>query len=166
MAKLGEKPAPPKPAAKNNLMVLGVVALVALAAGAFAPSFLGKKDGKHDKDHAAEAKKKGDDRIIISFGEKVVNLRTPNHSRLLKIKILLVVDKAEEKAFKEVLDKKKPFLNNAVISYLADRSLDEIKGTAGINRVRRELLDQFNSLLYPDGEEKIRDLLFEDFVSQ
>ena len=37
---------------------------------------------------------------------------------------------------------------------------------AGINRARREIQDQFNTLLFPDGSEKIRDVLVEEFNFQ
>ena len=35
-----------------------------------------------------------------------------------------------------------------------------------MNRIRREIRDQFNAMLYPNGEEKIIEILFDEFVVQ
>ena len=37
---------------------------------------------------------------------------------------------------------------------------------SGVNRVRREVRDRFNEMLYPDGEERILDVLFDEYVVQ
>jgi flagellar FliL protein len=162
MAKSAEKPVAAK--GKTSWLMLGVVALASVGAGFFAPSFLPLSqpagDGKddHKSRDAAHA--------FVPFGDIVVNLRSANQTRYLKVKIVLVTEKEEERSLGDLLNKNKAFLKNSVIGYLADRTLEEVKGTAGINRIRRELLDQFNALLYKDGPEKVRDLLFEEFFTQ
>lgn len=152
---------------KPGLLVLGLVALVSLGAGFFAPRFVPFLKGSPDGE-AAKAKpaSKDSEQAFVPFGEVVVNLRTATQTRYLKAKIVLVADKEEERPLTELLKKNQAFLKNSVIGYLADRSLEDVKGTAGINRIRRELLDQFNTLLYRDAPEKIKDLLFEEFFTQ
>jgi flagellar basal body-associated protein FliL len=49
---------------------------------------------------------------------------------------------------------------------LSDQSLQEVSGKAGVNRVRREIREQFNAMLWPDGSEYIQDILFDEFVVQ
>ena len=49
---------------------------------------------------------------------------------------------------------------------IRDRSLEEVKGAAGANRLRREIQDQFNTQLFADGADTIQDVLFEEFVIQ
>ncbi len=49
---------------------------------------------------------------------------------------------------------------------MSDKGLQEVSGAGGVNRLRREIQDQFNALLYQDGSDKIRDVLFEEFVVQ
>ena len=39
-------------------------------------------------------------------------------------------------------------------------------GRAGVNRLRREIREQFNAMLYPNGEEPIVEILFDEFVVQ
>jgi flagellar basal body-associated protein FliL len=51
-----------------------------------------------------------------------------------------------------------------LIGYLSDKELDEVRGAIGVNKARREIQEQFNRLLFPDGSELIQDVLFEDFT--
>ena len=56
-----------------------------------------------------------------------------------------------------------PILRTWLTSHLADKSMEDVRGKAGINRLRREIQDQFNALLFDDGHERVRDVLFEEF---
>src|SRR5439155_2725767 len=102
---------------------------------------------------------------VISFGEAVVNLRD-GRGRFIRVKVLLVVDSVEEHVLKELLEKQKPFLKTWLISYLADQAVEDVLRTTGVNRIRREIRDQFNAILFPDGSEKILDVLFDEFLVQ
>ncbi len=172
MTKPGEKTTPAKPASsgKGGWVALVVVTLAAAAGGGLMPPLL-LRGGNAPSTPAPAAHTR--EKAYVPFGDDekktrtiVANLRAPNQNRYLKLSIMLVTDKGEETHLKELLHKHSAVLRNALFSYLADRTVDDIRGTAGINRVRRELLDQFNILLYPDGTEKIRDLLFDDFTTQ
>jgi flagellar basal body-associated protein FliL len=103
---------------------------------------------------------------FVRFGDVVVNVNDVNLTRYLRVTITLVVDSSHEEEFKRLVEKRKTILKNWLIGYLSDKSLDELRGAAGVNRARREIQDQFNSLLYPDGSERIRDVLFEEFTVQ
>ena len=96
----------------------------------------------------------------------VVNLNEARLTRYLRVKLILVVDIQQEKPIAELVQKNKPILKNWLLTYLSDRSMEEVKGAPGINRLRREIQDQFNSMLFPDGSGQIRDVLFEEFVVQ
>jgi flagellar basal body-associated protein FliL len=45
-------------------------------------------------------------------------------------------------------------------------SMEDIRGAAGQNRLRREIHDQFNLVMFPDTEGEIKDVLFEEFNVQ
>ena len=45
-------------------------------------------------------------------------------------------------------------------------SMDDVRGAAGQNRLRREIQNEFNANLYPDGDDRILDILFEEFSIQ
>ena len=104
--------------------------------------------------------------MVIPFGNEniVVNLRHASGGRFIRVKLLLVVDATEEKTITELVAKQKPFMKTWLIGYLADQSVEEVLRTTGINRIRREIRDQFNALLFPDGSEKVLDVLFDDFL--
>ncbi len=103
----------------------------------------------------------------VPFGDPVVvNLNEDRLTRYLKIKILLVVDARDEKPVTELVLKKKPALRNWLIANLSDKSLPEVSGAAGLNKMRREIWHQFNGELFSDGSEKVLDIFFEEFVVQ
>ena len=160
-----QAPAAPAKGGKLNMIILIVIALIATAAGATAPFLLGgAKDGS---DKADEAKKAADAKpAFVAFGEVAVNLAEERLTRYIRIKLILVVDTAHEKAVSEMVTKQKAILKNWLISYLSDKSMKDVTGAVGVNRARREIQDQFNSVLFPDGSEKIRDVLFEEFLVQ
>jgi flagellar FliL protein len=103
---------------------------------------------------------------FVPVGDVVVNLSEERLTRYLRVKLILVVDESQEKTVKELFDKNKAILKNWLISHLSDKTLAEVSGASGVNRLRREIQDQFNAILFPDGSETIHDVLFEEFVVQ
>lgn len=163
-----ESPAPPvtKSGGKMMFLILAVCGLLALAAGVAVPYFLwhvpaADAHAKGGGGHGGEAK-----RAYVPFGDVIVNLNEERLTRYLKVKILLVADAADEKAMTEMVAKSKPLLKNWLIGHLSDKSLAEVSGAAGVNKLRREIWHEFNKELFPDGSEKILDIFFEDFVVQ
>ncbi|HLJ97717.1 MAG TPA: flagellar basal body-associated FliL family protein [Gemmataceae bacterium] len=147
-------------------ILISVLAVVAIAAGAVVPFFLPEtaptKPAPQEKSNSKELKPS-----LVPFGDPmVVNLNTNQLSKYLRTKIILVVDEANEKTVRDLLEKNKPFLKTWLIAYLSDQSLRDVTGAAAINRLRREIRDQFNTMLFPDGSEKINDVLFEEFYVQ
>jgi flagellar FliL protein len=67
---------------------------------------------------------------------------------------------------KSALESRKPILQTWLTSHLADKTLEEVRGKVGVNRLRREIQDNFNALLFTDGRERIQDILFEEFHVQ
>lgn len=113
-----------------------------------------------------------EDTVFIPFGERgtdqsvIVNLNDGRMTRYLKIAIALQVAKADEVEIKDLLESKQIILRNWLLSMMSDKALDEIRGAAGQNRMRREIRDHFNDVLFPDGVDRIYDVLFEEFNVQ
>lgn len=103
---------------------------------------------------------------FIPFGEVVVNLDDGRLSRYLRLSFSLQVEKSDQINVTKLVEAKKAILRNWLLSHLSDKDMDEIRGAAGQNRLRREIQDQFNTTLFPDGYDRIYDVLFEEFNVQ
>jgi flagellar FliL protein len=161
MADAVDKTAPPKSGMKGWLL-LGLVGVIAAGAGGALPWLLFHEHHAETAPVEKESKKTA----LIAFGDAVVNLGEDRLTRYLRFKLILVVDQANEKAVNNVLQEQKPFLKNWLISYISDQSLQEVGRASGVNRIRREIRDQFNAMLFADGSERINDVLFDEFVVQ
>ncbi|GIW78406.1 MAG: hypothetical protein KatS3mg105_0213 [Gemmatales bacterium] len=153
-----DKAAPAKKGPK--FLVFGLLGIVAAAGGAAMPLLLpnplfGTKSEKVESKPA-----------LIPMEAVVVNLAEVRLSRYLKVKVVLVVDSRDKEKVETLLREKQPYLKSWLLSHLADLSLKQVTGKIGQNRLRREIRDQFNAMLFPDGSEKISDVLFEEFVVQ
>jgi flagellar FliL protein len=128
-----------------------------------------KSDGKKNK---AFTMTREEDTIFMPFGEPgkdqsvVVNLDEGRMSRYLRVAITLQIPKSQEETFKKQIEAKKIVLRNWLLSKISDLDLDDIRGAAGQNRLRREIREQFNAVLCPDGYDQIYDVLFEEFNVQ
>ena len=169
MAKAENSAAPSKGRMKG-LLILGAVGLFAGGIGFVVPYLLahngynlmaggGETETKQGNKQAQAFVPVGD--IIVNLSEEPPEARQPGASKLI-----LVVDASQEKPITELFAKNKAILKNWLISHLSDKTLAEVSGATGVNRLRREILEQFNAMLFPDGSEKIRDVLFEEFVVQ
>jgi flagellar protein FliL len=156
------------PKGKKSLVILILIcAVVAVGAGVAVPMFLLPKTHAEAgaKSHEAKFKRTGK-RAYVPFGDVVVNLNEEKLHRFLRIKLLLVVDEGYEKTLIEEVQKIKPELKNWLIAYLSDKSLNDVTGAAGVNRLRREIWSKFNGEMFPDGSEHIQDVIFEEFNIQ
>lgn len=164
-----EKAEPPaKSSTRSTLILCSICGLLALGAGGVLPYFLlrspaPQKHEKEDETHVSGATAK---QAFVPFGEVVVNLNEDRLTRYLKVKILLVCEVRDEKTMTDLISKRKPVLKNWLIGHLSDKSLQEVSGASGVNKLRREIWHQFNTELYSDGSEKILDIFFEEFVVQ
>lgn len=153
----------PAPTKKGRKLVLAAVCLVCVGAGAAVPMVV---DVPHlvagSKDKAAHSEKT----VIVPFGEVVVNLSEERMTRYLRLKVAVVVDAEAEKEVTELLTQQKPALKSKMIGHIAGKTLKDVSGTVGVNRLQREVFDKFEDVLYPDGHSRIRAVLFEEYVVQ
>ena len=102
----------------------------------------------------------------VAFGEVTVNLDEGRMNRYLRIKLALQVSRSQSDEIEQRMETKRLVLRNWLLSHLSDKQLDEIRGRAGQNMLRREIRDYFNTALFPDGYDRIHDILFEEFNVQ
>lgn len=103
---------------------------------------------------------------FVEFDEVVVNLNDSRYSRYLSCKFSLQISEPQLDAIQKLIDERSVMLKNWLIAHMRDKKLDEVRGMAGQNTLRREIHDRFNEILFSDGIERIQDVLFEDFKVQ
>lgn len=103
---------------------------------------------------------------FVIFGEKVVNLDDGRLNRYLRVSFSLRVDEDQQKEISELVEARKPILESWLLSHLSGKTMDDVRGEAGQNRVRREIQDYFNAALFDDGFDRIHDILFNEFNIQ
>jgi flagellar FliL protein len=141
-----------------------LIALIALGGGASVPWILGgqaRDAHSHRKPEAPKSKL-----TAIPFENFVVNIGDERLNRYLRIKLMVAVDEVDSHEVTDLLTKQKAFLRSWVIAYLADQSVQDVLRKVGVNRVRREIRDQFNLMLFPNTDEKIVDILVDEFHLQ
>jgi flagellar FliL protein len=78
----------------------------------------------------------------------------------LKLSLALELDTADEKAGITVLE---PRINDQIMGYLHELRVDDIKGSAGIMRLKEELLRRINVAAAPY---RVRDVLLKEMIFQ
>lgn len=101
--------------------------------------------------------------VYLHFDHLVVNLNEPNLVKTLMVEFAVKTDAKFETEVKEALERERPVLKTWLTSHVADKSIEDIRGKVGINRLRREIQDNFNSLMFKDGHERIQDILLEEW---
>lgn len=148
-------------------VILPLVLLIGAGAGVYfsglLDSLLGKKDEAAAEEHAAE--QKGPDPhaapVFYDLPDMLVNLNTSSkRPAFLKIKISIQLEKAEDiPAVEHVLPR---IIDNFQV-YLRELRLEDLKGSAGMYRLRQELLLRITAAAQPV---KVKDVLFKEMLVQ
>ena len=157
------------------LAVLATAATVASAGGFALARFLGAAATPAQAQAAqsqstpaeSEAKLPGDgDLAYYHFEPITVNLAGDNMNRYIRATITLAIEAKHSKNATKQIETKKPELKNWMTLFLADCTLEKVRGAKALNRLRREIKDSFNEQLWPDQTPLIHDVLFKEFFIQ
>ncbi len=156
----GEKAAE-APKKSNNLLLIIIIAVVVLAGGAAAFLFL-TPAGQHllGKDEKKEEKKQ-EQVTYFSMPELIVNLTTTG-KRTPFLRIVMKLELPNPEAQK-VIEEIKPRIIDSFQVYLRELRMDDLEGSAGVQRLREELIKRVNALAAPV---QVRDVLFETLLVQ
>lgn len=156
----------PKSSRRGLILILGV-SVIAVVGGAATP-FITKFNFNYSPKTSVSAAESGANEEVdyIDFPEITVNLNEARHARFLRIHFSLQVPASQKYKIEQDVIKKAPKFNNYIQVYLSDKTLEELSGSFGRNRVSRELRDYFNEVLFEDGIERVQDVLFNDFQVQ
>jgi len=100
------------------------------------------------------------------FGEATANIDEPAMTRYLKVQLSISMMKEDKDEIVKLIEAKKILLTDWLNGYLASQNMDSLRGMQAQNRLRREIKDQFNSMLFLDGVERIHGVYFNVFNVQ
>lgn len=154
---------------KGGMLVMIIIILLAIGGGIMTPFVVAKiampaaKDGEDEKMKEPDPEEEVE---FIPFEEVTVNLDVERFSRYLRMNFSLQVAKSQRAEIEAQIKAKSVIFKNWIQIHIAEKSTEDLKGTSGRNRVRRELQDFFNEVLFDDGIERIQDVLFDEFHVQ
>ena len=156
-----EAEAKKKAGKKKKMILIGAVAAVVALAGAGGGYFFMMKS-KTDAEKTAEAAKAADGKpVYYSVGDMIVNLSGEGkHPHYLKVKISLEL--ADEKDV-SLIDTIKPRVVDNFQVYLRELRMEDLRGSAGMYRLREELLMRVTEAAQPV---RVRDVLFQEMLVQ
>jgi flagellar protein FliL len=163
-AKEGEGEAAPKKS-KKKIIIIGVLALVVLLGGAGGAYYAGMFGAHEEKaEGGMELDEEGKPILKVVYytlPEFLVNLNVGGkQTSFLKTTIILELNKQMDVAMVEA---NLPRLLDAFNTYLRELRASDLAGSAGIQRLREELLLRANKALAPT---KVNDVLFKEIVIQ
>jgi flagellar basal body-associated protein FliL len=97
----------------------------------------------------------------------VANLDEPGVTRYVRVSIILEISlKVDPHKGQVFLDEKKVLLQDWLTTYLAGLSLEDVRGSRNLNRIKREMQNQFNQLLFGQDKSYVDRVLFKEFAVQ
>lgn len=102
------------------------------------------------------------------------NLDEPGVTRYLRVSVTLVMspemDKAKGKVFiggvKDESAGKKGILRDYLSDYISGLTLERVRGQKNRRRIKKELTEGFNELLFPDSKPYLNSVLLKEFAVQ
>ncbi|MEK9673507.1 MAG: flagellar basal body-associated FliL family protein [Rhodospirillaceae bacterium] len=152
---------------KKKKLIIIVAVLLIVVGGAAAAFFTGLMDpvlamilGKPDT-AAAEGKAASGSGLFHDLPEVLVNLNTKGRkSQFLKLKVSLEVANEQDKL---VIDGVKDRVLDNFQVYLRELRIEDLQGSAGMYRLREELLRRVRAATAPA---QVRDVLFKEMLVQ
>jgi flagellar FliL protein len=166
---------------KLFIIIIIIILLAGAAAGAYFGGFLDSligvekaEDSKKQSDKESNNKEEqdsekpkgenGEPENVISYHdlpEFVANLNPgSNTPSFIKMSVTL---EAENGLIITKIQEKQPKIQDVINTYLRELRPSDLKGSAGVHRLREELTLRINKILYPD---KINNILFKELLIQ
>ncbi|WP_083821248.1 flagellar basal body-associated FliL family protein [Candidatus Odyssella thessalonicensis] len=163
-----EAAAPGEEGSKKKIIIIAVAALLAIAAAVIFFTPLGGRMLGHTSEAKEEKKAEETSQSLditkvafTTLPEILLNLRNANGKSSF-LKVTFIVQSPNEEVGKKV-EKLKPIIVDQFQDYLRGLDVEDLAGSAGLQRVRSELLTRINNIVAP---EKVSDILFGPFLIQ
>lgn len=97
----------------------------------------------------------------------VANLNDPGVTRYARIALTVQIsNEVPQKNGIALLTEKSPILKNWLTIYLANQTVEDMRGERNLRRIQSDILEAFNEKLYPDAKPQIKGILFKGFAIQ
>ncbi|MHC4291415.1 MAG: flagellar basal body-associated FliL family protein [Planctomycetota bacterium] len=104
---------------------------------------------------------------VEEFEPVLANLDEPGVTRYVRVTITLEMSpELDEIKGREFLGTKKMLVRDWLTTYLAGLSLEDVRGTRNLNRIKKDVLQQCNELLFPEGQPFVKRIFFKEFAVQ
>jgi flagellar FliL protein len=141
------------------LLVIGAAAGLWFS-GALAP-LLGTSSNAPAAEQAATPGPQASVPVYWDLPDILVNLRTDGpRPQFLKISISLELERADDRA---AIERVMPRVTDTFQVYLRELRADQLQGSAGLIRLREELLSRINAAVRPA---RVKDVLFKEMLIQ
>ncbi len=148
---------------------VGGIALAQLMAGPrVEPEQVTEEEtGPKDFDAFLDAKVDESKTWVKELTPVVANLDEPGVTRYVRATIAIEFSADMDQVRGEVyVDDKSSILIDWLNTYLAGLSLEEVRGTNNLERIKQEVRDHFNELLFPDSKPYVIRILLKEFAVQ
>ncbi len=97
----------------------------------------------------------------------VANLNEPGVTRYVRATLILAIsNEIDQNKAILFLEEKKPLLKNWLTLYLANQTVEDIRGEKNLRRIQSQILDAVNEKLFPDAKPQVKHILFKEFAIQ
>ena len=146
---------------KLILFVVLPVLLLGGGAAVFMSGMLGGSDAPKPKEPAQTAPLEPPKTVFFDLPEMLVNLNSnTRRPTFLKIQVSLELTSDKDASY---VEKMSPRIVDNFQVYLRELRIDDLRGSAGIYRLREELLARINMAVRPA---KVKDVLFKEVLVQ
>jgi flagellar basal body-associated protein FliL len=97
----------------------------------------------------------------------VANLNEPGSTRMIQLGIVLDMSRdMDEVLGTEFLEEKKLYLRDSLMTYLSGLNLEQVSGSSSKNRMKVEIKEDFNEILFPDSKPLLNRVMFKGCTIQ
>lgn len=97
----------------------------------------------------------------------IANLDEPGVTRMIRLMVIIeLAPEFDEIAGKEFMEGKAVYMRDWLQTYLSGLNLDQVKGSTNQTRIKVEIKENFNEILFPDSKPLVNRVMLRDFAIQ
>lgn len=95
------------------------------------------------------------------------NLNEPGATRMIQFAVVMELsEEMDEELGKEFLESKKMYLQDWLGTYLSNLNLLQVQGGSSQNRMKNEIKESFNEILFPDTKPLVNKIMLKGYILQ